>query len=98
MVPDDLALRVAEVVGDIPPGRVMTYGDVAAIVGTGPRQVGRIMATGDLDVAWWRVTNASGLLPEPLQARAHERYRDEGTPVRGPRVDLGRARWKPGLD
>lgn len=95
---DDLARRVAEVVSDIPPGQVMTYGDVAAVVGTGPRQVGRLMAVGDLGVAWWRVTNAAGLLPDDLRPRAHAAYRVEGTPVRGDRVDLKRARWWPGVD
>ncbi len=30
----------------VPPGRVVAYGDIAALLGVGPRQVGRIMAAG----------------------------------------------------
>lgn len=87
--------RVGEVVRDIPPGCVMTYGDVGALVGVGPRQVGRVMATGCGDVPWWRVTNAQGLLPEHLRGDAFEAYAREGTPVRGDRVVLRVARWWP---
>ncbi|QLQ15109.1 MAG: MGMT family protein [Micropruina sp.] len=44
----------------IPPGRVASYGDLARLVGTGPRQVGAILARFGSSVPWWRVTNASG--------------------------------------
>ncbi len=43
-------------------GEVTTYGDVADVAGY-PQQsrlVGRILATTELDVPWWRVVNASG--------------------------------------
>ena len=43
---DELSESVAEVVADVPPGRVTTYGAIAAVVGTGARQVGRILADG----------------------------------------------------
>ena len=43
---DDFASNVLDVVDSIPPGRVMSYGDIAEYLGTGlgPRQVGRMMA------------------------------------------------------
>lgn len=87
--------RVAEVVADVPPGQVTTYGTIAALVGTGPRQIGRVLATADADWPWWRVTNARGALPDALWERARRHYATEGTPVRDGRVDLGRARWAP---
>ena len=41
----EYAEKVLEVAELIPPGRVMTYGDVAEWLGEGgPRQVGRVMA------------------------------------------------------
>lgn len=93
--PDEVIERVGEAVHDIPPGRVMTYGDVGALVGLGPRQVGRVMASGLGDLPWWRVTNAQGLLPEHLRGEAFGQYEREGTPVRGERVRLSVARWWP---
>lgn len=53
----ELVLRAVELV---PPGRLVSYGDVAALLGTGPRQVGAVMAREGHGVQWWRVTNASG--------------------------------------
>ena len=70
-------------------------GTIAALVGTGPRQIGRVLATADADWPWWRVTNARGALPDALWERARRHYATEGTPVRDGRVDLGRARWAP---
>lgn len=82
----------------IPPGRVMTYGDVAECLGHGgPRQVGRVMALYGGAVPWWRVVRADGRLLAGGERRALVRYRAEGTPLRTvgqePRLDLGRARW-----
>ena len=43
--PTDFAERVLGVAENIPPGRVMSYGDIADYLGQkGPRQVGRVMA------------------------------------------------------
>lgn len=91
----ELYAAVAQVVGDIPPGNVMSYGDVAAIIGTGPRQVGKVMSTGVLNVPWWRVTRADGTLPEPLRARARREYAREGTPLTANGVQIARCRWRP---
>lgn len=81
----------------IPPGRVMTYGDVAEYVGTkAARNVGRILAgSGEHDetLPWHRVVRADGSCAEHIRAEQMQRLRGEGVPfVRG-RVDLGRARW-----
>ncbi len=51
------------VIRAIPPGRVMTYGDVAAYAGR-PRQARRVgyalAVVNDAGVPWWRVINAKG--------------------------------------
>ncbi|MGD8216018.1 MGMT family protein [Aestuariimicrobium sp. Y1814] len=54
----------------VPSGRVVSYGDLAALVGTSPRRVGRIMATHGHRTNWWRVTNAAGDLVVLDAARA----------------------------
>lgn len=74
--------RVLRAVEQVPPGRVVSYGDVAELVGTGPRQVGWVMRHWGADVAWWRVTNRSGDLPPELLARAREHWDEEGIEVR----------------
>lgn len=92
----DHAAAVLDVVERIPPGLVMTYGDVAEFVGQGgPRQVGQVMARWGGSVPWWRVLKADGSPPPGLEQRALRRYRLERTPLRpgGLRVDLRRARW-----
>lgn len=78
---DDLTVeRVLRVVEAIPPGRVAAYGEVGAIVGVGPRLVGRIMGAWGSSTPWWRVTNASG--DHPLLARALPHWQEEGITVK----------------
>ncbi len=91
----DLASAVLDVVDLVPPGRVVAYGDVAGLVGCGPRQVGAVMARWGGAVAWWRVLRADGSPPQGHEREALRRYRHEGTPLRpdGRRVDLRQARW-----
>lgn len=95
---DGYASRVLDVVDAIPPGRVMSYGDIAEYLGEGgPRQVGRVMALWGGGVAWWRVIHSDGTPAQGHERRALERYRDEKTPMRSVRdpvrVDMRRARW-----
>ncbi|WP_101851799.1 MGMT family protein [Kocuria flava] len=101
--PGGLALRVARIVAAIPAGHVLTYGDVAELAECrSARLVGTLMARNPTgaELPWWRVVTAQGTLPPHLRPEARERWRDEGTPVRGSgdedvRADLARARWTP---
>ncbi len=95
---DGFADRVLEVVEQIPPGRVMSYGDIAEYLGEGgPRQVGRVMALWGGAVAWWRVIHADGSPPPGHERAARRHYLAEATPLRSPgptaRVDMRLARW-----
>ncbi|MFI0515552.1 MGMT family protein [Streptomyces sp. WSLK1-5] len=102
----EYAERVLDVAERIPPGRVMTYGDVAEwLEEGGPRQVGRVMALYGGAVPWWRVVRADGVLLPGHELRALDRYRVEGTPLKEasraaeghlPRLDMRRARWDGG--
>jgi alkylated DNA nucleotide flippase Atl1 len=95
----DFREHVLEVVRSIPPGRVMTYGEVAATLGSrGARAVGTVMARYGSDAPWWRVVRAGGLAPRGHEDRAHAHYLCEGTPLRevadGYIVDVTRARHR----
>jgi len=94
---------VLDIVEAIPAGQVMTYGDVAATLGSrAARVVGQTMAQFGADAPWWRVIRAGGLPPIGHESRALVHYRAEHTPLlfgaepeTGYRVDLSRARWRP---
>jgi alkylated DNA nucleotide flippase Atl1 len=96
---DEFTSRVLDVVDSIPPGRVMSYGDIAEYlgVGLGPRQVGRVMSRYGGAVAWWRVIHSDGTPAPGHDSRALEHYLAESTPLRSARlpvrVDIRRARW-----
>ncbi|HRN29454.1 MAG TPA: MGMT family protein [Terrimesophilobacter sp.] len=97
---DDFVSRVLEVVDSIPPGQVMSYGDVAATVGTrAARAVGTVMARYGDEVPWWRVIRASGEPPVCHESQALVHYEAEGTPLvataSGYRVNLRLARYYP---
>jgi alkylated DNA nucleotide flippase Atl1 len=99
---DSFVEQVLGVVDAIPAGRVMTYGDVAAVLGSrGARVVGQVMAHYGSDVPWWRVIRASGHPPVNHEHAALAHYRQESTPLlgfdsdAGYRVNLRVARWWP---
>lgn len=98
---DSFVERVLSVVESIPPGRVMTYGDVAASIGSrAARMVGQIMAYYGSEYPWWRVVRASGHPPANHEHIALQYYRAEGTPLLGGgtvayRIDLKTARYTP---
>lgn len=96
----NFAERVLGVVDRIPPGHVMSYGDIAEYLGSGgPRQVGRVLALWGGGVAWWRVIHADGSFLAGHEPEALARYQEEGTPLRragdgaAMGVDMRRARW-----
>lgn len=90
---DDLVVeRVLRAVECVPASRLVTYGDITELVGTGPRQVGAVMARWGGGVTWWRVVNARGALPGHLLARARAHWADEGVALAG---EEGRAALVP---
>ncbi|MFC3299872.1 hypothetical protein FJV46_04430 [Arthrobacter agilis] len=99
------AEAVLDVTCLIPSGHVLTYGDIAELLGHGgPRQVGRALSRGSREVPWWRVLRSGGHPAVGLALRARPHYEAEGTALRVPagahgaeeyRVDLAAARWWP---
>ena len=91
------AERVLDLVEQIPPGRVLAYGDIAAALAAGgPRQVGTVMSTWGGGVPWWRVVHADGTAAPGHERSCLEHWRAESTPLRGERVDMRLARWDGG--
>ncbi|MET8427073.1 MGMT family protein [Nocardia sp. NPDC059246] len=87
--------RVRELVAAIPPGRVATYGDIAAAAGLStPRTVGWIMRTDSADLPWHRVLRANGTPAPHLAHRQLAELAAEGCPIADGRVDLRRARYR----
>src|ERR1051325_6925223 len=95
--------RVYQIVRRIPPGRVMTYGQIAYMLGEGytPRTVGFVMHGADeSNTPWHRVINSQGkcstgriVLPADKQQRMLER---EGVKFdQTGRCDLGISMWNP---
>jgi methylated-DNA-protein-cysteine methyltransferase-like protein len=99
---NDYRERVFRIVRSIPRGRVMTYGQIAEILGEGytPRTVGFVMHSSNDKTPWHRVINAQGgcstrglVLPHDNQQRMLEA---EGVSFneRG-RCDLQKYLWIP---
>lgn len=95
--PSPYATEVLDAVSRIPPGKVMTYGDVAEYVGAGTgRTVGTVLSRyGDDDLPWHRVIRAGGEPNPAAPVEALRRLVADRTPLRpdGERVDLAAARW-----
>ncbi len=105
--PRKLTEQIFEIVGQIPRGRVTSYGDIARALGDprGARQVGWAIAgsPADLDLPFHRVVNREGFLsggwafghPGVMKQRLVAEgvsFIDEYT------VDMQRCRWIPGDD
>jgi methylated-DNA-protein-cysteine methyltransferase-like protein len=88
--------RIYLLVGQIPPGRASSYGDVAAIVGGGcdARTVGEALrAMGERDLPWQRVVSQDGTI-STRGSLQRQLLADEGVAFdRQGRVIMARHRW-----
>ncbi|MEE4174801.1 MAG: methylated-DNA--[protein]-cysteine S-methyltransferase [Xanthomonadales bacterium] len=100
------AEAVWKVVADIPPGFVLTYGEVARLSGAPrfARRVGQAMrwAPRDLKLPWHRVINAQGKISFPADSAAYQEQKDrleaEGVIFLKGRIDLQRHGYTGALD
>ena len=85
---DERERRILDVIRALRPGEVTTYGDVADTAGYPKRSrlVGRILATTEVDVPWWRVVNAIGRLRATDVREQAALLRSEGVTVIDGRV------------
>ncbi len=98
----EFATRVYELVAQIPKGRVMTYGQIAALCGAAwaAWEVGQIAHTGPAGLPWQRVVNKQGGLaagwPNGGRAAHAERLRADGVEVSDDyQVNIGSLLWDP---
>jgi methylated-DNA-protein-cysteine methyltransferase-like protein len=105
----DIYQSVYDFVRAVPPGKVVTYGQVAGMledVSLTARQVGAAMRSVPEGVPWQRVVGAGGLLPIAkvsleLKSRQRELLEQEGVvflPGNSERVDMRRSQWMPPLE
>lgn len=95
--------EVYAIVGEIPPGRILSYGAVAALLGKpraarGVGQALRRLPPDRLDVPWWRVVNRDGRisLPDPRGAMQRGKLRAEGVRFGAHgTIDWDRYGWRP---
>ncbi|MCG7343433.1 MGMT family protein [Sporosarcina sp. ACRSL] len=96
--------RVVKIIKDIPSGRVMTYGQVAATAGNprGARQVVRVLhsMSAKYDLPWHRIINAQGGISTPSDREEKGLQRElleaEGIKfMSNGKVDLDVYRWFP---
>ena len=91
---EELHERIRALVMAIPPGRVSTYGDIAALAGAStPRLVGRVLREDGHDLPWHRVLRASGVPAPHIVRRQLELLRAEGVLADGEKIDLREYRW-----
>ena len=99
-VDNNFRSEVLELVSQIPSGRVMTYGQIAALCGApwAAWEVGQIAHYGDPKIPWQRVVNKQGGLAKgyPGGQEAHKiELIEEGIEVIDDRVDVGSLLWWP---
>lgn len=101
-VDEDFKKRVYELVAQIPQGKVMTYGQVAALCGAAwaAWEVGQLAHFGPTDLPWQRVVNkqgslARGYVPDGLEG--HKRALEaDGVAVDAEyKVNVGALLWNP---
>ena len=98
--------EVYEIARQIPPGKVMNYGQVAALCSRPltPRAVGWAMRDCPPDVPWHRVVNAAGRCSTDLAAggepgRQRALLEQEGVAFSaGGAIDMGRYRFEVDVD
>jgi len=100
------ARQVWKVVADIPPGHVLTYGEVARLSGM-PRYARRVSqamgwAPRSMQLPWHRVVNAQGRIsiPEdsPWHRKQKEMLQEEGVVFLNGKVDLQRFGYRGAVD
>lgn len=80
--------RIIDVIRSLGEGEVVTYGDIAADAGypKSSRLVGRILATSESDLPWWRVVSSTGRLVPGHEVEQAGLLRAEGATVSKGRV------------
>ncbi len=103
---NDWVREVWQVVGGIPRGHVLTYGEVARLAGMSraARRVSQAMrrAPRDMNLPWHRVVNAQGKISFPADSSGYRDQRNrlegEGVVFLKGKIDLERFGYRGALD
>lgn len=91
-----LRATINRIIRRIPRGRVLSYGEVARMANTGPRQVAAAMRACPEGLPWHRVVGAGGRIRTSGETawRQRERLMLEGVRFRGSGFRYELYRWK----
>lgn len=92
---------VLYILGQIPKGKVTTYGKIAQLAGypSHSRHVGKLLSTlpCDTKIPWYRVINSQGKLSFPEQSERYQTQKEylesEGIVFLNGRISLKRYNW-----
>jgi methylated-DNA-protein-cysteine methyltransferase-like protein len=95
--------RIWQIVSQIPPGKVASYGQIATLAGLprGARLVGHVMnkLPQETRLPWHRVINSQGKISLPVGSAAHTEQKarliDEGIIFNHERISLVHYGWQP---
>ncbi|WP_010283480.1 MGMT family protein [Bacillus timonensis] len=94
--------NVIQIIKQIPPGKVMTYGQIARLAGSprGARQVVRVLhsMSKKYNLPWYRVINSKGeiaILDEETHAAQVIFLENEGVEVKNHSIDLKNYQFYP---
>lgn len=94
--PLDYSEAVHRLAAMVPAGAVISYKDVAELLGSGgARQAGKAMASAPAGTPWWRIIRSNGSLTEALAEAAEQHWISEGLAVPGRHVNMAKNRWNP---
>lgn len=101
-VDSEFKTRVYKIVSQIPRGRVMTYGQIAALAGApwAAWEVGQIAHYGPQNLPWQRVVNkrgglARGYAPGGFEAHKRDLEEEDVLVSEDYKVDMNRYLWNP---
>jgi len=96
---EEKALRIYQVLHQVPFGKVVTYGQVAELAGM-PRGARFVAYTlkhlpTSSKLPWHRVLKSNGWLAEAIASKQQKKLIDEGVRVNNRRVALKEFQWQP---
>ncbi len=99
--PSELFERVLRVIESVPDGCVATYGQIAVVADTGPRQVAQALKSvpAGRTVPWFRIINSAGRISDHgSRERQYTLLEAEGILFENDRIDIDVYGWMPDDD
>ena len=94
--PSELFERVLRVIESVPDGCVATYGQIAVVADTGPRQVAQALKSvpAGRTVPWFRIINSAGRISDHgSRERQYTLLEAEGILFENDRIDIDVYGW-----